>query len=89
MDKQNAVEILTSAIPESGAVTWESVHNALQSTPGGRAAIQYFHAARRDKNVPIYAKVDRKSRALMVSRQPFPAEPTGEHEHVRLDEIPF
>jgi hypothetical protein len=89
MDKQAAIELLMSAIPDTGAVSWESVHNTLQATPEGRAAIQYFHAARRDRNVSIYAKVDRRTRALMVSRQPFPVDTAAEHEHARLDEIPF
>lgn len=84
MDKQTAVEILNGAIPETGAVTWESVYETLQSTAEGRAAAQWFHAARRDRNVALYAKVDRHSRALMVSRQPFPVDEATEHVHAPL-----
>jgi hypothetical protein len=58
MDKQAAIELLMSAIPDTGAVSWESVHNTLQATPEGRAAIQYFHAARRDRNV-LWSAVSR------------------------------
>jgi hypothetical protein len=74
MLKTEALQIITAALPETGVVDWETVYASLQSTAEGRIALGQMHALRRDKNAAFYAKYDRKTGVLNVSRQPFPEE---------------
>lgn len=72
MNATEALGVFHAAMPETGAVPYQDVYDALQATAEGRKALTRFHDLRRDKDTPLYAGrvTINGERVFVVSREP-------------------
>jgi hypothetical protein len=66
MEKEQALQEFLNHIPASGEVSYETVENAMRSTPAGRAGIRYINTLRREGH--IVGRIDKETGEYFLSR---------------------